>query len=134
MKKRYIQWFFLLSLVWFSGCTSKNDLMVNVRGLDLTADADKSKLNKADKDKLEKSASILNQFTIIIEFKKDGTIGSNSKDFRKWTHWKVEGDKLWLIRDNGDVIQQVKIVKLTKDQLVLDFNDGKTTYFKARKK
>lgn len=127
--------YYAILCMCLAGCVADKDkLIVNVWGLDLTTGTNKAKLNEADKDKLEKSASILEKFTIIIEFKKDGTIGANSKDFSKWSHWKVEDDKLWLIRDNGNVIQKVKIVKLTKDQLALDFNDGKTTYFKARKK
>ncbi|OJJ20777.1 hypothetical protein BKI52_09340 [marine bacterium AO1-C] len=132
MKNQYKAWLLILMLGAVSSCTSKSDLIVNVWGLDLNMGVDKSKLTADEKARLEQSKAILDQFTITIEFKKDGTIVSQSREFRNWTHWKVEGSKLWLIRDNGNVIQKVKIVGLTKKRMGLDFNDGKVTYFESR--
>lgn len=126
------QWILLLIGMGMASCTNQSDLMVNTWALDLSAGVDTSKLKAHEKAQLAKSTELLNQFTLTIEFKKDGTMTSSSQDFRKWTHWKVTEGKLWFIGKQGGMIQKVKIETLTKKRLGLDLKDGKITYFNAR--
>ncbi|HAS41880.1 MAG TPA: hypothetical protein DCS93_15475 [Microscillaceae bacterium] len=134
MRNQYKVWLCLLLLVGMTSCTDKSELIARSWGLDLSVGVDKSKLSADEKARLEQSTSILEQFAVTLEFKKDGTLVSKSREFSKWTHWKVEGNKLLLIRDKGNIIQKVKIAELTEKRLGLDFNDGKVTYFNAMNK
>jgi len=131
MKSQCKIWWFVLLLAGMASCTDKSELIARSWGLDLSMGVDKSKLSAEEKARLEQSTAILEQFAVTLELKKDGTLVSRNREFSKWTHWKIEGNKLLLIRDGGNIIQKVKIAALTKKRLGLDFNDGKVTYFNA---
>lgn len=115
-------------------CTDKNDLIVQRWAIDLDAMQANAKLkNEADRAKLAESTKTLKNLMgdrIMYEFKADGSMTVTSSP--ELVRWKIDNGKLLLMTKDGGFVKRVKIKKLTKDQLVLDFKDN-PMYLKAKK-
>lgn len=134
MKLLFKNMYVLALLVFMVACADKNELIVQRWAVDLDAMQANAKLKKeADRAKLAESTKALKNLMgdkVMYEFKADGSmvVGSSPELVR----WKIADGKLLLMTKDAGFVKKVKIKKLTKDQLVLDFKD-KPMYLKAKK-
>lgn len=138
--KNLIKSVYILGLVFlFTACADKNKLITKAWVMDLDAMAKNATMSESERKKLEESTAILKRFlgnrSADFDFKADGSFAGASPGLKKLTKWMIEGNSLLLMTDDAGLVRKVKIIKLTKDQLILDFKDknGNPTYLKPKK-
>ncbi|EAY31411.1 lipocalin-like domain-containing protein [Microscilla marina] len=125
----------LTLLLLVVACADKSELIARSWTIDLDAIQANAKLkNEADRAKLAESTKAMKNLIgeqVTYKFEADGTMtAASSPDL---VRWKVADGKLLLMTKDGGFVKRVTIKKLTKNQLVLDFKDGKPMYLKAKK-
>lgn len=134
MKLLFKNMYVLALLVLMVACADKNELIVQRWAIDLDAMQANAKLkNESERAKLTESTKTLKNLVgdrVMYEFKADGSMTVTSSP--ELVRWKIVDGKLLLMTKDAGFVKKIKIKKLTKDQLVLDFKDS-PMYLKAKK-